>query len=323
MTWQDTQNQSKHLLSCVSCDMKWSVSHCVVLSLVRFTCLFLCHADSEDIASGSGDIPIDVVINSTTTIEPTSTVSNLLVPFSTDVDQPPPSISIYVIPRVSSTLSTSPLLPNTVFGPSTTSSPSAVSPVVDISQSISVSQTSLFTHQTSTLSQLTLSPSPSSLPLVLYIVSLTRVVVIDQQQLGSVLGRIRESLAGLLNLQTTDIFNIIIITQQERTKRQSLSEISFSAIEFSVREVHSIIVEQLQHKVIYDQQLASAKYLATVVLIKALLRGYVSEKPLISIVYHLQLRNGQVATIQLSPAETVQLKDITASVQVSRGQYDY
>ena len=250
--------------------MKLSISHCFVLSVVQFSCLFLCYADrnNEDIGSGSGDLSIDIVTNSTVTItiEPTSTVPNLLVPFSTDIDQPPPSVSIYVIPQVSSSLSTS-LLPSTVFGPSTTSSPlagldisqSASSPGIDISQSIAVSQTTLiFLHQTtSLLPQLTVlaspslspSPSPSSLPLVLYIISLTRVVVIDQHQLGSVLTQIRESLAGLLNLHTTDIINVNILTQQERTKRQSSSELAFSAVEFYVRDIHSTSVEQLQRKV--------------------------------------------------------------------------
>ena len=267
MTWQDIQNHLQRLLSCVSHEMKCSVSHCVVLSVVQFTCLFLCRADNEDIASGSGDVPINAVSNSTTiVIEPTSTVSGgLLVPFSTDVDQPPSqSVSIYVIPQLSPSLSTSLLLPNTVFGPSTTSSslvPS--SPAVDISPSrAAVSQTTSIYQMTSTsFSQLIASssllvlPSSSSLPLVLYIISLTRVVVIEQHQLGSVLANIRESLAGLLNLHTNDLFNVNILTQQERTKRQSLSAISFSAIEFSVREIHSNSVEQLQHKV-YDQALS-------------------------------------------------------------------
>ena len=37
----------------------------------------------------------------------------------------------------------------------------------------------------------------------------------------------------------------------------------------------------------------------------------------------MQLRNGSVVTIQLSPAETVQLKDIMTSEQIStRGQYN-
>ena len=167
--------------------MKFSISHCFVLSVVQSTCLFLCHADrnNEDVGSGSGDLPIDIT-NSTAviTIEPTSTVPNLLVPFSSDIGQPPPSVSIYVIPQVSSSLSNSLLLPNTVFGPSTTSSPLASSPGLDISQSASssgldisqstlVSQTTaIFSHQTtSVLPRLTTvaSPSlpPSSLPLYL------------------------------------------------------------------------------------------------------------------------------------------------------------
>ncbi len=241
-------------------------SHCAVLSVVQFTCLFLCHADSdttEDIASGSGELPIDIVTNRTAsiTIEPTSTVPNLLVPFSTDINQPPSSVSIYVIPmQVSSSLSTSLLLPNTVFGPSTTSSaspPSAGISIGAIFQSTTASQTiSIFLYQTtSLLPQITapaspsLSPSPSSLPLVQYIISLTRVVVIDQQRLGAVRSHIRESLAGLLNIQTTDIININILTQQERTKRQSSSEITFSAVEFYIREIYTPLVEQLQRKV--------------------------------------------------------------------------
>ena len=254
--------------------MKLSISHCFVLLVVQFTCLFLCHADrdNDDIGSGSGDLPIDIVTNNTAviTIEPTSTVPNLLVPFSTDIDQPLPSLSIYVIPQVSSSLSTSLLLPNTVFGPSTTSSPLASSQGLDISQSASssgldisqstvVSQTTpIFPYQTTSLlprlttvasPSLPPSPSPSTLPLVLYIISLTRVVVIDQHQLESVLAHIRESLAGLLNLRATDIININILTQQERTKRQSSSEIAFSAVEFYIRDIHSTLVEQLQRKV--------------------------------------------------------------------------
>jgi hypothetical protein len=73
--------------------------------------------------------------------------------------------------------------------------------------------------------------------------------MIDQQQLGAVRSHIRESLAGLLNIQTTDIININILTQQERTKRQSSSEITFSAVEFYIREIYTPLVEQLQRKV--------------------------------------------------------------------------
>ena len=232
-----------------------------MLSVVQFTCPFLCHVGGDtdgDVGSGSGDLPIDIITNSTAIIEPTSTVPNLLVPFSTDIDQPPPSVSIYVIPQASSSLSTSLLLPNTVFGPSTTSSPLTRSSTVDISQSTQTTSTyllqttSLLPRSTASISaspSLPLSPSPSTLPLVLYIISLTRVVVIDQQQLVSVVTHIRESLAALLNLHTTDIINVNILTQQERTKRQTSSEIAFSAIEFYVRDIHSTLVEQLQRKV--------------------------------------------------------------------------
>ena len=249
--------------------MKLSISsHCIVLSVVQFTCLFLCHADSdsESIGSGSGDVPTGILTNTTAvdsiTIEPTLTVPNLLVPFTTDIDQPPPSLSVYVIPQTSSFLSVSPslLLPNTVFGPSTASSPQATSSTgLDISLSTPVSQhTPVSLHQASSVfPQVTAStsppssasPSPSSLPLLQYIVSLSRVVVIDQQQLGSVLTHIKESLAGLLNIRTTDIINVNILTQQEITKRQSSSKISFSAIEFYIRDIHSSSVAQLQQKV--------------------------------------------------------------------------
>ena len=222
--------------------MKLTVSSCILLSAVQFTCLFLCHADSEDIASGSGGVPID--ITNLTTSEPTSTVPNLLVPFSSDVDQPPPSVSVYVIPQVSLSLSASlsvDTLPTTVFD-----LPTAVS------QTTNIFPPPMMSHQLTAVvspSSISLLPSPSPSSLVSYIISLTRVVVIAQQQLGSTLSFIRQSLAGLLNLQTTDILNVDILTQQEKTKRQSSKQISFSAIEFSVREVHSNSVEQLQSKV--------------------------------------------------------------------------
>ena len=242
--------------------MKLSIrSHCVVLSVFQFTCLFLCHADSdtEYIGSGSGDVPIDIATNRTASIgiEPTSTVTNLLVPFSSDIDQSPPSVSIYVFPQMSSSLSTSLLLPNTVFGPSQTSSTLAPSPGPGgASQSTTASPTtqSFLYQTTSLLPQITAlasspSPSPSSLPLVQYIISLTRVVVIEQQQLGAVRSHIRDSLAGLLNLRTTDIIDINILVQQERTRRQSSSEVTFSAVEFYIRGIHSTVVEELQRKV--------------------------------------------------------------------------
>lgn len=231
-----------------------------MLSVFQFTYLFLCHADSdtEYIGSGSGAVPIDIVTNRTAsvTIEPTSTVTNLLVPFSTDVNQPPPSVSIYVFPQISSSLSAS-LLPNTVFGPSPSSSTLAPSPGLEGTfQSTTASPTtqSFLYQTTSLLPQITApasspSPSPSSLPLVQYIINLTRVVVIEQQQLGAVRSHIRESLAGLLNLRTTDIVNINILAQQERTRRQSSSVITFSAVEFYIRDIHSTVVEELQHKV--------------------------------------------------------------------------
>lgn len=254
-------------LVCSIVEMKLSIrSHCFVLSVFQFTCLFLCHADSdtEYIGSGSGDVPIDIATNRTASIaiEPTSTVTNLLVPFSTDVDQPPPSVSIYVFPQMSSSLSTSLLLPNTVFGPSQTSSTLAPSPGLaspgpgGTSRSTTASPTtqSFLYQTTSLLPQITAlasspSPSPSPLPLVQYIISLTRVVVIEQQQLGAVRSHIRDSLAGLLNLRTTDIIDINILVQQERTRRQSSSEVTFSAVEFYIRDIHSTVVEELQRKV--------------------------------------------------------------------------
>ena len=251
-------------LVCSIVEMKLSIrSHCVVLSVFQFTCLFLCHADSdtEYIGSGSGDVPIDIATNRTASIaiEPTSTVTNLLVPFSSDVDQPPPSVSIYVFPQMSSSLSTSLILPNTVFGPSQTSLTLTPSPGLEgTSQSTTASPTteSFLYQTTSLLLQITAlasspspSPSPSPLPLVQYIISLTRVVVIEQQQLGAVRSHIRDSLAGLLNLRTTDIIDINILVQQERTRRQSSSEVTFSAVEFYIRGIYSTVVEELQLKV--------------------------------------------------------------------------
>ena len=68
--------------------------------------LFLSHSSSaslsDDIASGKWRAPPHSYV------DPTSTSSqNLLVPFSTDVDAPPPSASLYIIPSPSLSLTSS------------------------------------------------------------------------------------------------------------------------------------------------------------------------------------------------------------------------
>ena len=162
--------------------------HCYsVLSLVQFTFLFLCQTsckanESDDIASGSGDFPI---VPTPTVADPTSTVQNLLVPFSTDVDALPPSGSLYIIPIPHSTsLSGSDAIPTRVLGISTTT---LLSTFLPSSSVVSVS------------------PTISSLPLVSYTSNLARTVVLNQLRVDSVIGNITLSLAGALALEPSDI----------------------------------------------------------------------------------------------------------------------
>ena len=252
--------------------MKLAISFCHLLSL-NFILLTLCVADkvSDDIASGSGDVPVDITTNTTSTstvVRPTLTVPDVLIPYSTDIDALPPSLSIYVHPQSSSSFSISldlsvysDILPSTVFGPPLPQSPSPVASAPAVSQSETISQTTeisataIIVSQTATAflfpSNLSPLPSPSSLSLVLYVVSLTRVVEIDQSQVESVIDHIRQSLAELLGLQEANIMYITInlAKQQERTKQRNTSQICFSAIELSVSDFHSTSVKRLQHKV--------------------------------------------------------------------------
>lgn len=218
--------------------------HCfsLLLSLVQFICLFLCQTsckanESDDVASGSGDFPI--VPTPTAAVDPTSTIQNLLVPFSTDVDALPPSASLYIIPILHSTsLSGSDALPTSVLETSTTSILSTFLPSSSV---------------------VPVSPTISSLPLVSYTINLVRTVVLNQLQVDSVIGNITQSLAGALELEPSEIFDVKLLTSPEMkiTKRQSPSGgqlVTFSAIEFSVRESHVRSVELLSKKVSHYQQ---------------------------------------------------------------------
>ena len=215
--------------------MKLSV-HCFnLLSLVQFTCLFLCQTSckanqSDDIASGSGDFPL---VPTPTVVDPTSTAPNLLVPFSTDVDAPPPSASLYIVPIPHSTsLSEPDALPTRVLGISTTTS------ILSPSSSV-----------------VPVPPTISSLPLVSYTINLARTVVLNQLRVVSIIGNITLSLTGLLALEPSDIFDVKLLTNpgmKSMNKRQSPSGgelVTFSAIDFSVRESHVSSVELLNRKV--------------------------------------------------------------------------
>ena len=216
--------------------MKLFVNCFNLLSIVQFTCLFLCHticdADQSDLASGSGELPIEPSTIATidpSSTEPTSTTQKLLVPFSTNIDAPPPSASVYFVPLPPSSSLSVDQLPTSVFG-------------VQTRTTVSLSTSTAFSLQ----------PSPSPLSLVSYIIHLSRTIVINQLQVATVLQSIAESLADQLALEQSDIHNINIISS-ERRKRQASEEqlVSFSAVEFAVSEEHVSSVELLMTKVSY------------------------------------------------------------------------
>ena len=212
------------------------MKYCCV-SVIQFISLFLSHSSSaslsDDIASGSGELPL----HPNSTIDPTSTSSHhLLVPFSSDVDALPPSASLYIIPAPSLSLTASisdNVLPTSVFG---------------------VSKRPMQTVTASSTSALTPSPSSSPLSLVSFIITLAMSAVIRQSHENFVLGNITESLSVSLSLSVTDIYDVRLVPVSEggKRKRQSSSEedfITFSSIVFSVREVHVSAVALLQEKV--------------------------------------------------------------------------
>lgn len=215
--------------------MELSVNCFSLLSLVQFTCLFLCQTsckadESDDMGSGSGDFPI---VPTPTTVDATSTPQNLLVPFLTDVDALPPSASLYIIPIARSTSLGGSLSSDVLPGITTT----------------------VLTTFLPSLSVVSIPPSISPLPLVSYTINLARAVVINQLQVDSVISNITLSLAGALALEPSDIFDVKLLPSPGMiviNKRQSPAGgelITFSAIDFSVRESHVSSVKLLSKKV--------------------------------------------------------------------------
>lgn len=203
------------------------------------------HSTSDDVFSGSGEIPLHP------DPEPTSTTQRLLVPFSTDVDALPSSVSLYVVP--SSRLSLSASLPDNIL-------PTSVFGVQVVSTTMSLPSTT------------TVFLSPSSLSLATYIIRLAEAVTVNQTQINSVISNITRSLAKSLSLQTRDIYDVsLVVASEARRKRQAPQEnkelVLFSAIEFSVSVVHVSLVEILQEKVYqrhFDQSLIEASCVLSV-----------------------------------------------------------